>query len=182
MSEKKPYMVGNVRLSDLNGFEDTVKGGVRGCFIPYDQNPSLYLGANRQTGAMTLDVDILIRETTASKTGASHFIKLSVGKANRERFHMTQEAVDSLKIVGNIYTRTPKPAEQASRQAAPAPQGSFQGLYQAVPSYGQPPQGGYPTAATPPQASYPAPAPAQSFGAPAAPQGGYPAPPSGAGW
>ena len=169
MAEKKPYMVGNVRLSDLNGFEDTVKGGVRGCFIPYDQNPSLYLGTNRQTGVMTLDVDILIRETTASKTGATHFIKLSVGRANRERFNLSQEAVDSLKIVGNIYTRTPKPSEQASRQTVPAPQGSLAGGYQAAPSYGQAPQGGYPAV------------PAPSYGAPAS-QGAYPAPQNGAGW
>lgn len=169
MAEKKPYMVGNVRLSDLNGFEDTVKGGVRGCFIPYDQNPSLYLGTNRQTGVMTLDVDILIRETTASKTGATHFIKLSVGRANRERFNLSQEAVDSLKIVGNVYTRTPKPAEQAPRQSAPAPQGSLPGGYQAAPSYGQAQQGGYPAA------------PAHSYGAPAS-QGAYPAPQNGAGW
>lgn len=169
MAEKKPYMVGNVRLSDLNGFEDTVKGGVRGCFIPYDQNPSLYLGTNRQTGVMTLDVDILIRETTASKTGATHFIKLSVGKANRERFQLSQEAVDSLKIVGNIYTRTPKPAEQAPRQPVPAPQGSLPGGFQTAPAYGQAPQGGY------------AAVPAPSYGAPA-PQGAYPAPQNGAGW
>lgn len=114
MAEKKAYMVGNVRLSDLNGFEDTVKQGVRGCFIPYDQNPSLYVGQNRQTGAFTLDVDILIRETSNSKTGATHFIKLNVGKANRERLGMTQEAADSLKIVGNLYTRTPAPAQGAS--------------------------------------------------------------------
>ena len=169
MAEKKAYMVGNIRLSDLNGFEDTVKQGVRGCFIPYDQNPSLYLGTNRQTGVMTLDVDILIRETTASKTGATHFIKLSVGRANRERFNLSQEAVDSLKIVGNIYTRTPKPSEQASRQTVPAPQGSLPGGYQAAPAYGQAPQAGYPAA------------PAPSYGAPV-PQGGYPAPQNGAGW
>lgn len=169
MAEKKPYMVGNVRLSDLNGFEDTVKGGVRVCFIPYDQNPSLYLGTNRQTGVMTLDVDILIRETTASKTGATHFIKLSVGRANRERFQLSQEAVDSLKIVGNIYTRTPKSAEPAPQPAVPVPQGSFQGGYQAAPAYGQAPQGGYPAA------------PAPSYGAPV-PQGGYPASQNSAGW
>ena len=84
MAEKKTYMVGNIRLSDLNGFEDTVKQGVRGCFIPYDQNPSLYIGTNRQTGVMTVDMDILVRETRASKTGASHFVKLNIGKANRD--------------------------------------------------------------------------------------------------
>lgn len=121
MAEKKAYMVGNVRLSDLSGFEDTVKQGVRGCFIPYDQNPSLYVGQNRQTGAFTLDVDILIRETSNSKTGATHFIKLNVGKANRERLQMTQEAADSLKIVGNLYTRVPvqNAQGQAPRYGAP---------------------------------------------------------------
>ena len=123
MTEKKAYMVGNVRLSDLNGFEDTVKQGVRGCFIPYEPNPSLYVGVNRQTGAPTLDVDILVRETSNSKTGASHFIKLNIGKANREKYQLGQEAADSLKIVGNLYPRTPAPA----RQAAPAGNTGFDG-------------------------------------------------------
>ncbi len=152
MAEKKSYMVGNVRLSDLNGFEDTVKQGVRGCFIPYDQNPSLYIGTNRQTGVLTVDMDILIRETKASKTGSSHFIKLSVGKANRERFKLSQEAVDSLKIVGNIYTRTPGEHKDGSA--------TLQGPYPAAP------QGGY----------------QQAPGYAPAPQGGYPGPQSGAGW
>ena len=170
MAEKKAYMVGNIRLSDLNGFEDTVKQGVRGCFIPYDQNPSLYIGVNRQTGAMTVDMDILVRETKSSKTGASHFIKLSVGKANRERFHLSQEAVDSLKIVGNIYTRTPgQRQEGAQPQQGAYPSSAPQGGYQAVPSYSPKPQGGF------------APAPAPSYGG-AAPQGGYPAPQGSAGW
>ena len=127
MAEKKAYMVGNVRLSDLNGFEDTVKQGVRGCFIPYDQNPSLYVGQNRQSGAFTLDVDILVRETSNSKTGATHFIKLNVGKANRERFQMTQEAADSLKIVGNLYPRIPAPSAQgqAPRYGTPRQNAGF---------------------------------------------------------
>ena len=129
MAEKKPFMVGNIRLSDLNGFEDTSKGGVRGCFIPYDANPSLYVGVNRQTGVPTLDVDILVRETTNSKTGATHFIKLNVGKANRERFQMSQEAADSLRIVGNLYTRTPaaspRPQQPAPRQGVSARNNGF---------------------------------------------------------
>ena len=159
MAEKKSYMVGNIRLSDLNGFEDTVKQGVRGCFIPYDQNPSLYIGSNRQTGVLTVDMDILIRETKASKTGASHFIKLSVGKANRERFHLGNEAIDSLKIVGNLYTRTPGQQNQGAQ-----PQ---QGGFQTGPVYGPAPQGAYP-------------APSPTYGP--APQGGQPAPQGGAGW
>ena len=163
MAERKPYMVGNVRLSDLNGFEDTVKGGVRGCFIPYDQNPSLYLGVNRQTGLLTLDVDILVRETAASKTGATHFIKLNVGKANRERFQLGQDALDSLKIVGNLYTRTPAPAGRAQgvQGAAPAPQGGYrQHPPRQAPAYGEAPQGGFQ-------------APAPQYGAQGRP-GGYP--------
>ena len=138
MAEKKTYMVGNVRLSDLNGFEDTVKQGVRGCFIPYEQNPSLYIGTNRQTGVVTVDMDFIVRETSNSKSGASHFVKLSVGKSNRERFGLSQEAVDSLRIVGNIWTRTP-----GERKEGTAP---LRGPY------------------------------------PAAPQGGYTGPQSGAGW
>ena len=164
MAEKKSYMVGNIRLSDLNGFEDTVKQGVRGCFIPYDQNPSLYVGVNRQTGVMTLDVDVLIRETSNSKSGATHFIKLSVGKANRERFNLSQEAVDSLKIVGNIYTRTPGQKPQEQKPAGSA----LQGPYAPAPGYGPAPQGGGFQGA-----------PAPAYG----PQpGGYPAPQGGAGW
>lgn len=149
MAEKKPFMVGNARLSELNGFEDTQKNGVRGCFIPYDQNPSLYIGQNQQTGAVTVDLDILVRETQNSKSGSSHFIKLNVGKANRERFQMTNEAIDSLKIVGNLFTRVPgQTAQGRQQQGAPAPQGGYQqrppqraaaGGYR----QGAAPQGGY---------------------------------------
>lgn len=148
MAEKKPFMVGNARLSELNGFEDTQKNGVRGCFIPYDQNPSLYIGQNQQTGAVTVDLDILIRETQNSKSGSSHFIKLNVGKANRERFQMSNEAVDSLKIVGNLFTRVPgQTAQVRQQQGVPAPQGGYQqrppqasaGGYRPNPA----PQGGY---------------------------------------
>ena len=139
MTEKKPYMVGNVRLSDLNGFEDTVKQGVRGCFIPYEPNPSLYVGQNRQTGAPTLDVDILVRETSNSKTGASHFIKLNIGKANRERLGMTQEAADSLRIVGNLYTRTPAPSQGAAPRGGYPPRNTaFEGGD--MPDFGTPAQ------------------------------------------
>ena len=176
MAEKKSFMVGNIRLSDLNGFEDTVKQGVRGFFVPYDQNPSLYIGQNRQTGALTVDMDILIRETKSSKTGSTHFIKLNVGKANRERFQMSQEAADSLKIVGNLYTRTPAQAGQAQGQqgAAPAPQGGYQQRpSQPVPVYGAAPQNGFQ-------------APAPQYGAQNRP-GGFPGGPAdfsaqGAGW
>ena len=145
MAEKKPFMVGNTRLSELNGFEDTVKNGVRGCFIPYDQNPSLYIGQNQQTGAVTVDLDILVRETQNSKSGSSHFIKLNVGKANRERFQMSNEAIDSLKIVGNLFTRIPgQTAQGRQQQGAHAPQGGYQqrprtGGYRQNPA----PQGGY---------------------------------------
>ena len=145
MAEKKPFFVGNIRLSDLNGFEDTVKQGVRGFFVPYDQNPSLYIGQNRQTGAMTLDMDILIRETRNSKTGSTHFVKLNVGKANRERFQMSQEAADSLKIVGNLYTRYPG----QGAQGASAPQGGYpqqrpSGQQGQASPYSAPQGGGYP--------------------------------------
>lgn len=126
MAEKKPFLVGNVRLSDLVGFEDCTKNGVRGCFIPYDQNPSLYVGQSQQTGALTLDLDILVRETANSKSGSSHFIKLNVGKTNRERFQMSLEAVDSLKIVGNLYTKVPGQNAQGKAQTGmQQPQGGY---------------------------------------------------------
>lgn len=174
MAEKKPFMVGNARLSDLNGFEDVNKNGVRGCFIPYDQNPSLYVGVNKQTGALTVDMDILIRETSNSKSGSSHFIKLNVGKANRERFQMSQEAVDSMKIIGNLFTKVPgQQAQGQQRQGAPAPMpqhGGFQrpATQQAAMRYPQQ-GGGY--------------QPQQGF-VPQAPQGGFSNPNDGlpAGW
>lgn len=132
MTEKKSFLVGNARLSDLNGFEDVNKNGVRGCFIPYDQNPSIFVGANKQTGALVVDLDILIRETRNQKTESTHFIKLSVRKANRERFQMSQEAVDSLKIIGNCFTRMP--LQQGQQNQGGYPQ---QGGYQRPPAQGQ---------------------------------------------
>ncbi len=145
MTQKRPFFIGNIRISDLNGFEDTVKNNVRGCFIPYDANPSLFIGQNRTTGAITVDMDILIREVQSSKSGSSHFIKLNVGKANRERFQMSQEAIDSLRIVGNLYTKVPGQGKQ-QRGAIAAPQGQAWpqgGQYQRQPVY-QPQQGMYP--------------------------------------
>lgn len=146
MKEKKPFWVGNARLSDLNGFEDTVKNGVRGCFIPYDQNPSLYVGRNQQTGATTVDLDILVRETQNSKSGSSHFIKLNVGRANRERFQLSPDAVDALRIIGNLFQRVPgQAAQQQGRQApVPQPQGAAPRYPQSPQPGGYQPQGGYP--------------------------------------
>jgi len=181
MAEKKPYFVGNVRLSDLAGFEDTVKNGVRGCFIPYDLNPSLYVGLNKQTGVMTLDVDILVRETTASKSGSSHFIKLNVGRANRERFQMGPEALDSLKIVGNLYTRIPGQTASPQggyRQGPPARQAASYGMApQTGGAYAPQVQTPYPAAPSGPAAGYPGDMP--DFGAQGqrAPEGQQ-----GAGW
>lgn len=139
MNEKKSYFVGNARLSELNGFEDTQKNGVRGCFIPYDINPSLFIGRNAQSGATTVDLDILVRETRNSKSGSSHFIKLSVGKANREKFKLAPEAIDSLKIIGNLFTRVPgQNIQQQNPQNGFAPSGQSR---QQRPSGGQFQQG-----------------------------------------
>jgi len=155
-TEKKPFLVGNTRISELEGFTDTQMNGIRGCFIPYDANPCLYVGQNKENGAITVDLDILVRETSNSKSGSSHFIKLNVGKANRERLGMPQEAVDSMKIVGNLWTRVPgqsakgqqlrgqqaafQPQQtQSCRQPAPVRQGGYpqQPAQQAAPVWGQ---------------------------------------------
>ena len=150
-NEKKPFLTGNVRISELEGFTDTQMNGIRGCFIPYDANPCLYVGQNKETGAVTIDLDILVRETQNSKSGSSHFVKLNVGKANRERLAMPQEAVDSMKIVGNLWTRVPGQSTRTQqapgvyqgqqRQQAPAPQGGYQPRRQPSKAYRQ---GGYP--------------------------------------
>ena len=156
-NEKKPFLTGNVRISELEGFTDTQMNGIRGCFIPYDNNPCLYVGQNKETGAITIDLDILVRETQNSKSGSSHFVKLNVGKANRERLAMPQEAVDSMKIVGNLWTRVPGQSARGQQHAG--------GGYSAqAPAYQQGPQGGgrYPAQQTAPRR-----------------QGGYPAQPQG---
>ena len=155
-NERKPFLTGNVRISELEGFTDTQMNGRRGCFIPYDNNPCLYVGQNKETGAVTIDLDILVRETQNSKSGSSHFVKLNVGKANRERLAMPQEAVDSMKIVGNLWTRVPG---QSARGQQGAAQGQpYAGGYPAQASaYQQRPQGGrYPSR----QGGYPAQQPA----------------------
>ena len=150
-NERKPFLTGNVRISELEGFTDTQMNGRRGCFIPYDNNPCLYVGQNKETGAVTIDLDILVRETQNSKSGSSHFVKLNVGKANRERLAMPQEAVDSMKIVGNLWTRVPGQSTKAQQapgvyqgqqhQQVPAPQGGYQPRRQPSQAYRQ---GGYP--------------------------------------
>lgn len=168
----KPFMVGSVCISDLEGFLDTEINGMRGCFIPYDMNPCIFLGQYPQTGRIKVNVDILMREVSNSKSGSSHFIKLNVGKMNRERFRMTQEAVDAQKIVGNMFTRVPGQRRRGAQHQAAVPGGYQQhGPAHQVPAGGyQPPMGGAPLQ----QGQY------NGFGGAAAPK--YPQMSPAAGW
>lgn len=128
MADKKSYLAGSVRLTDLNGFEDVTKSnGVRGCFIPYDQNPSICLGTDRMTGAMTAELDILIRERTNGKGESTHFVKLDARKQTRERLGLSFEAIGSLKIIGNLFTRVPMQNTQHLAQSPLQQRTSYQG-------------------------------------------------------
>lgn len=93
-------------IINVNGRESLV--------VPLDANPALF-DFTAGSGRRKLLLDFIIRRSVQPRFGSTHFVKTSVGRANRERFGMSQDqARDCSTIIGNI-----RPIEQ-KRQASPA--------------------------------------------------------------
>ena len=152
-NEKKNFLIGSIRLTDLIG-ELCQKNGMDGLFIPFNMNPSISVRQDSRTGQAVVELDLLIRENHSEKTGSTHFVKLNVGKMNRERFALSQEVVNNQKIIGNLWTKTPAPKMQAQQMPYQAPQQPLPHQYQ-------------PQRAYPPQAQQGGFAPLQQDGLPA---------------
>ena len=104
----KATLVGSIDLSALNGAHlNTTVNGTQTIVIPVAENPSIFIGSKDKGGHIYMDIEI--RETSDSQYGNSHFVKLSVGKKNREDLKLSAEELKKYTpIVGNLRTLSRK--------------------------------------------------------------------------
>lgn len=105
---KNTILVGSIDLSLLEGaMLEKKDNGKMQIVIPVEKNPSIFVGSQDKGGHIYMDVEV--RETNESQYGNTHFVKLSVGKRNRELMKLSQEEVKQHSpIVGNLKPITKK--------------------------------------------------------------------------
>ena len=65
-------------------------------------NPAIYYKKN-DDGSKVINLDIEVRPTPNNQYGNSHYIRLSVGKENRQKYGITNDKLNELTpIVGNL--------------------------------------------------------------------------------
>lgn len=65
-------------------------------------NPAIYLKKN-DDGSKVINLDIEVRPTPQNQYGNSHYIRLHVGKENRQKYNIPNEKLNDLTpIVGNL--------------------------------------------------------------------------------
>ena len=142
---KKETLLGNIDLTKVN-HQTIMHGGVRGIFIPIDNNPCIYYKEKNdpKTGQPVKVINLDI-EVKAVKTDYSDYmIKGYVGKENRQKYGIKNADLQNVTpIVGNLkrfeFEVKDNGQGQQSQQGAYPPQ---QPQYQQQPQYPQ--QGGYP--------------------------------------
>ena len=111
-------LTGNINLLKYPGSRRIIANGVRGIFIPAEQNPSIYIG---EKGAYA-SIRIVDKESDFSDKHYTHFIAASISKKAREELSSQGLSEDEIKafspILGNLETYEPQAAsyEEASVQ------------------------------------------------------------------
>lgn len=120
MAKRTTYR-GSVNLTALK-HETIVRNGQKGIFIPVEQNPSIYFKV-KQDGSKLINLDIEVTPTPDNQYGNSHYIRLSVGKDNRQKYGIRNDQIkDHTPIVGNL-----KAFEFEDRQGQQEGQQGYQG-------------------------------------------------------
>lgn len=115
---KRITNLGNIALTALV-HETIIRNGKKGIFIPVDVNPCIYF-SQKEDGKKVVNLDIEVKPTPNSKYGNNFLVKANVGKANREKFHITRENIDKYSpILGNLKEFS---FEVSDAQQGPAPQ------------------------------------------------------------
>lgn len=98
---KKTVFRGSVSLPSLN-HETIIHKGQKGIFIPVENNPSIYFKV-KPDGSKVINLDIEVTPTPNNQYGNSHFIRLNVGKENRQKYNIPNDLLkDYTPIVGNL--------------------------------------------------------------------------------
>lgn len=94
-------LVKNSKGEGLNG-ETIIRNGVKGIFIPVENNPAIYFKV-KEDNSKIINLDIEVTPTPDNKYGNSHYIRLSVGKENREKYGIQPDQLKNhTPIVGNL--------------------------------------------------------------------------------
>lgn len=102
---KKTVFRGSIALTPLK-HETCIREGKKVIIFPLDENPSIYYKKN-EDGTKTILLDIEVVPTPDSKFGNSHYIRLNVGKANREKYGIKNDQIkDHTPIIGNLKEQT----------------------------------------------------------------------------
>ena len=101
---------GKINLLKYPGSKKIIANGVKGIFIPAEQNPSIYI---REKGAYAA-VRIVEKEATFNDKTYSHFIAATLTKKQREELSNDGLSEDEIKafspILGNLETYEPQGA------------------------------------------------------------------------
>lgn len=98
---KKTVYRGSVSLPALN-HETIIHKGQKGIFIPVENNPAIYFKV-KPDGSKVINLDIEVTPTPQNQYGNSHYIRLNVGKENRQKYGISNDKIkDYSPIVGNL--------------------------------------------------------------------------------
>ena len=101
-------ITGSINLMKFVGARMVSAGGVKGIFIPLDQNPSIVPGAKGEYA----NVRIVEKESTFNDRHYTHFIALSLPKNKKDELRSkgySDEKLNGLTpILGNLETYQPK--------------------------------------------------------------------------
>ena len=115
---KSNSLIGQIDLLSLLQASLENVNGKQSIVIPVDANPSIFSFTSK-SGQPKAMLDIVVRETSTSQWGNTHFVKASVGRTNREKFGITKEGLQSVcPIIGNLK---PLEVRENSSQNAPVP-------------------------------------------------------------
>lgn len=100
---KRTKDIGNIRLSELK-HEVAVKAGVEGIFIPFNENPCIFV--NKKEGRTTVDLDIEVMDTPRSQF-SDKMVKASLPKSVRQKHNLSFDSDEYKRltpILGNLKT------------------------------------------------------------------------------
>lgn len=101
MAKRKTYL-GSIALTALT-HKTIIHEGMKGIFIPVgEQNPAIYF-STKEDGSKIINLDVEVKPTPNNQFGNAFMIKANIGKANRQTYGISGEAINQKSpILGNL--------------------------------------------------------------------------------
>ena len=98
---KRTTLRGSVSLTSLE-HETIIRNGQKGIFIPVEKNPAIFFKVGND-GKKVINLDIEVSPSPQNQYGNSHYIRLNVGKENRQKYNIPNDKLrEYTPIVGNL--------------------------------------------------------------------------------